>query len=254
MKIRVLGSGTSSGVPRIGNDWGACDPEDPRNRRRRAAILMEGDGQRMLVDCGPDLREQLLDAEVGTVDDVIITHDHADHCHGIDDLRACRWNGGARVPIHARADTLERLKARFGYAFEDRGLYKALFTEHPIEGPMDWGGGRLSFVDQPHGGITSLGIRFDRNGRSFAYAIDFETMTEDMRALYRGVDIWLCDCVRREPHPTHAHLEMVLDAARELGVGRLILTHLDNSMDHAQLSEELPDWAVPAYDGMEVIL
>ncbi|XAM22543.1 MBL fold metallo-hydrolase [Sphingomicrobium sp. XHP0239] len=215
---------------------------------------MEGDGQRMLVDCGPDLREQLLDAEVGTVDDVIITHDHADHCHGIDDLRACRWNGGARVPIHARADTLERLKARFGYAFEDRGLYKALFTEHPIEGPMDWGGGRLSFVDQPHGGITSLGIRFDRNGRSFAYAIDFETMTEDMRALYRGVDIWLCDCVRREPHPTHAHLEMVLDAARELGVGRLILTHLDNSMDHAQLSEELPDWAVPAYDGMEVIL
>ena len=254
MKVRVLGSGTSTGVPRIGNDWGRCDPADPRNRRRRAAILMENEGERLLVDCGPDLREQLLDADVGTLDRVIVTHDHADHCHGIDDLRAVRWNNGALLPIHARADVLDRLAARFGYVFEDRGLYKALFTAHPVDGDMRWGGGTLRFVDQPHGGITSLGMRFDHDGKSFAYAIDFEEVTDEMRALYCGVDVWLCDCVRREPHPTHAHLDMVLDAARTLGVGRLVLTHLDNSMDHAQLSGELPGWAQPAYDGMEIDL
>ena len=254
MKVRILGSGTSSGVPRIGNDWGACDPADPRNRRTRAAILMESDGQRLLVDCGPDLREQLLKAEVGTVDDVIVTHDHADHCHGIDDLRAVRWNLGALLPIHARADTLARLRERFGYVFEDRGLYKALFKSNVIEGEMAWGGGTLRFVDQPHGGITSLGIRFDTDGNSFGYAIDFERVTDEMRALYQGLDVWLCDCVRREPHPTHAHLSMVLEAAEDLGVRRLVLTHLDNSMDHAQLSMELPDWAEPAFDGMEIRL
>ena len=120
MKVRILGCGTSSGVPKIGNDWGACDPAEPKNRRTRSAIFLESAGERLLVDCGPDMRGQLLADGSGRVDRVIVTHDHADHCHGIDDLRAVAQNNGAAVPVHARAATLARLKKRFGYALTER--------------------------------------------------------------------------------------------------------------------------------------
>ena len=239
-------------MPRIGNDWGACDPADPRNRRTRVSILIESEGERLLVDCGPDLRQQLLEAEVGEVDAVIVTHDHADHCHGIDELRPIRWARGEPVPLWARPDTLERLKARFGYIFEDRKPYVAIADGVALDSDEKaWGGGLLRFVDQPHGGISSLGMTFAHDGRKFGYAIDFHHMTEPMKTLYAGCDLLLADCVRREPHPTHVHLAAVLDYARELDVGGLLLTHLDNSMDHSQLSRELPDWAAPAYDGLE---
>lgn len=253
MKVRVLGCGTSSGVPRIGNDWGACDPDEPRNARLRASILVECDGQSLLVDCGPDLRAQFNAAYRDRVDRVLITHDHADHCHGIDDLRQVSHALGAPVPVHARDDVLDRLAARFAYAFKGvRPLYPPVLEPEPIEAEMALGRARIRFVDQPHGGITSLGIRFDRDGKSFAYAIDFHDMTDEMRSLYRGVDHLLCDCLRRKPHPTHAHLDAVLAWAEELEVGRLWLTHLDNSMDYATLSAELPEWAAPAYDGLEI--
>ena len=260
MNVRILGSGTSSGVPRIGNDWGVCDPHEPRNRRTRSAILIESaslfedGGARLLVDCGPDMREQLLADGTGRVDRVIVTHDHADHCHGIDDLRAIAQNNGAPVPVHARAATLARLQRRFAYAFEGTPLYPAVLDPVAIDGAMMLGAAALSFVDQPHGGITSLGIRADEGGRSIGYAIDFHEMTADMAALYQGLDLWICDCLRRTPHPTHAYLDAVLGWARDLKVGRLLLTHLDKSMDYATLSAELPDWAAPAYDGQEVLL
>ena len=254
MKVRILGCGTSTGVPRIGNDWGDCDPSEPRNRRLRSSILVESGDERLLVDCGPDLREQLLAADIVEIDRVIVTHDHADHCHGIDDLRQIAQHIGRQVTLLARQQVLERLRNRFTYLFQDVGIYRAVAVAEPIGGAMDLGNATLRFVDQPHGGITSLGIRVDEGDRSFGYAIDFHEFKPDMASLYEGVDLWIADCLRRTPHPTHAHLDAVLGWARELRVGQLLLTHLDKSMDYATLQAELPDWAAPAFDGQEIIL
>jgi phosphoribosyl 1,2-cyclic phosphate phosphodiesterase len=251
MNVRILGCGTSYGVPRIGNDWGNCDPDEPRNRRTRSSILIESGGERLLVDCGPDLREQLLAAEVADIDRAIVTHTHADHCHGIDDLRQVAHHLGRPVPLHARSETLRQLGKRFAYAFEGTKLYPPVLEAVPIMGDMALGDATLSFVDQPHGGITSLGIRVQEGGHSFGYAIDFHELTPDMASLYEGIDVWICDCLRKTPHPTHAHLDAVLGWARELKVGQLLLTHLDKSMDYATLAGDLPDWAAPAYDGQE---
>jgi phosphoribosyl 1,2-cyclic phosphate phosphodiesterase len=255
MKVRVLGCGTSSGVPRIGNDWGSCDPSNPRNRRSRAAILADIAGERLLVDCGPDLREQLLAARVGTVDRVLITHDHADHCHGLDDLRQLAQNKGAAVPVWGRPEVLARLANRFGYAFHGTRDYPPVLESRPIEG--DWtlsDGAAVRFVDQPHGRIESLGLRLDEGGKGLSYAIDFHDLSEAMAALYEGSDVWIADCLRVRPHPSHAHLDRVLGWARDLRVGQLMLSHMDNSMDEAELARVLPDWAAPAWDGMKVEL
>jgi phosphoribosyl 1,2-cyclic phosphate phosphodiesterase len=254
MKLRILGCGTSTGVPRLGSGWGACNPAEPRNRRLRSSILVDSDGERLLVDCGPDLREQLLAAEVDRLDHVIVTHDHADHCHGIDDLRPLAQARGEPMPLLARGDVLERLQDRFRYIFIDTRFYSAVAKAVPIETDVTFGEAHLRFVDQPHGGITSLGIRIDEGHASAGYAIDFHEMTGEMLAMYQGVDVWIADCLRRAPHPTHAHLDAVLGWARDLKVGQLLLTHLDNSMDYKALSAELPDWAAPAFDGQELIL
>ena len=254
MKARILGCGTSSGVPRIGNDWGDCDPKEPKNRRTRSSILIQSGEAKLLVDCGPDLRGQLLAAELIDIDCVIVTHDHADHCHGIDDLRQIAHHLERPVPIAARPDTLRRLQRRFAYAFEGTPLYPPVLAPATIETSMPWGMAQLSFADQPHGGITSLGIRADERDRSMGYAIDFHELTPDMAKLYDGVDLWICDCLRRTPHPTHAHLDAVLGWAKDLKIGQLLLTHLDKSMDYATLLAELPDWAEPAFDGQEISL
>lgn len=250
MKLTVLGCGTSSGVPRIGNDWGECDPAEPKNRRMRCALLAELSGETILVDCGPDLRAQLLAAQVTRIDRLVVTHDHADHCHGIDDLRPLAQAAGAPIALHARPAVLDRLAERFSYAFQAVALYRPICEPVPID--RDWPG--LRFVDQPHGNITALGIRFDQNGKSCGYAIDFHDLTLEMAELYRGLDLWIADCLRRRPHPTHAHLDAVLGWARELGVGQLLLTHMDNSMDFRTLSTTLPSWAQPAFDGQEIVL
>ena len=254
MRVRILGCGTSSGVPRIGNDWGDCDPQEPRNRRTRSSIFIESDGERLLVDCGPDLREQLLAAATSAIDGVIVTHDHADHCHGIDDLRQIAHMTGRPVRLLARQTTLDRLRRRFAYVFEGSTMYPPILAPELIPSKLAFGRATLRFVDQPHGGISSLGIRADEGGRSAVYAIDFHQLTVDMAKLYERADLWISDCLRRTPHPTHAHLDAVLGWARDLGVGQLLLTHLDKSMDYATLSAQLPDWAAPAFDGQEIIL
>jgi phosphoribosyl 1,2-cyclic phosphate phosphodiesterase len=254
LKIRILGCGTSFGVPRIGNDWGECDPGEPRNRRTRSSIIIESDGKRLLVDCGPDLREQLLAADVTALDGVIVTHDHADHCHGIDELRAIEQLLRSPVPLYARPNVLESLKKRFGYIFSSRSFYRAVAEPVELADSLALGGATIRFVDQPHGGITSVGMRVDENLRSIVYSIDFNELTEDMRALYQGADVWVSDCLSRRPHPTHTHLDAVLGWAKELSVGKVFLSHLNNSMDYATLVAELPDWAAPAHDGLEIDL
>jgi len=254
VKVRVLCCGTSTGVPKIGNEWGQCDPAEPRNYRLRSSILVESVGQQVLVDCGPDLRQQLLAANVGRVDAVIVTHDHGDHCHGLDDLRPIAAALGHSVPLHADRNTLVSLEQRFAYAFAKSDFYRPIVEAHELGAQWAFGNALARFVEQPHGGPTSLGMRFDENGRSVAYAIDFCDMTDAMAQLYEGVDVWIADCLTRTPHPTHAHLDGVLGWARDLRVGQVYLTHMGNGLDYRTLLTELPDWAAPAHDGLEIAL
>lgn len=254
MKVRILGCGTSSGVPRVGNDWGTCDPDNPKNRRRRVSILVSHEDDPVLVDTSPDLREQLLDARVKNVAGVIWTHDHADHCHGIDDLRQLFHVRGRPVDGFARPETLATLRDRFGYAFEGKGGYPPVVTGHDLPDRLDLGGMSIRVVDQPHGAITTTGLRFDADAMSIVYATDFNILTDDMKSLYEGVDLLIIDALRRHPHPTHPHLEQVLGWIDELGVDRAVLTHMDQSMDYDALRAELPSHVEPGYDGMEVRL
>ncbi len=241
-------------MPRIGPDWGQCDPGEPRNRRLRCSLLVQSGGERLLVDCGPDLREQLIAAEVGNLDGVIVTHDHADHCHGIDELRTVAQRRKAAIPLYARPDVLAALEQRFAYAFNASTFYMPVVEARNVADLAILGDIALSFVDQPHGEISSLGLRFDEGQRSAVYAIDCSEMTEDMATLYQGADVLICDCLQRKPHPTHAHLDAVLGWARDLRVGQLYLSHMNNSMDYRSLLSELPDWAAPAHDGLEIAL
>ena len=251
MKVRILGCGTSTGVPKIGNDWGRCDPDEPRNARLRTSIMVQSAEARILVDCGPDLRQQLLAAKVAKLDGVIVTHTHGDHCHGIDELRPVSQAIGGPVPLHARRDVLDELQQRFAFVFQQSDFYRPIAEAHELGEELRFGDARARFVDQPHGGPTSLGLRFDEGERSVGYAIDFNELNEEMAALYQGVDIWIADCLTRNPHPTHMHLDGVLGAARDLRVGQLYLVHMGNGLDYRELVAELPDWAAPAYDGLE---
>jgi phosphoribosyl 1,2-cyclic phosphate phosphodiesterase len=252
VNVRILGCGTSTGVPKIGNDWGSCDPAEPRNYRLRTSILVESAGERMLVDCGPDLRQQLLAAGVNKLDGIIVTHAHGDHCHGIDELRPVAQAIERPVPLHARRQVLDELNERFGYAFAQSEFYRPIVEARELGDELVFGAARVRFVDQPHGGPTSLGLRFDENRYSIGYAIDFSDLTQKMAMLYEGVDVWIADCLTRRPHPTHAHLDAVLGWARELRIGQLYLVHMGNGLDYRTLVAELPDWAAPAYDGLEI--
>ncbi|SFP38958.1 MBL fold metallo-hydrolase [Sphingomonas rubra] len=249
MRAHILGSGTSSGVPRIGDDWGACDPAEPRNRRTRASLLVEHEGTRILVDTSPDMREQLLAAQVDRVDAVIWTHDHADHCHGIDDLRQIFHVTGTPVPGYARPTTLAALETRFAYVFQGRGGYPSTVSGRPLPDRLRIGGIDVFVVDQPHGSISTVGLRFEAAGTSIGYATDFNVMTSDMRALYRGLDVWIVDALRRQPHPSHPTVDEVLDWAADLAPGRTALIHMDQSMDYRSLRASLPTGVEPGYDG-----
>lgn len=254
MKITLLGCGTSSGVPRIGNDWGACDPADPRNRRSRASVLVESDTTRILVDTGPDMRAQLLAANVADVDAVIWTHDHADHCHGIDDLRQLFHARGTPVRGLARPATAQALKTRFGYVFSGNGDYPPTASVADLPDRITIGDIAVDVVDQPHGAITAAGLRFTHGRSSAGYATDFHDMTDAMFDLYRGLDLWIVDALRKRPHPSHAHLAATLGWIADLNPKRAVLTHMDQSMDYATLAAELPHGVEPGHDGLMVAL
>jgi phosphoribosyl 1,2-cyclic phosphate phosphodiesterase len=254
VKLRILGCGTSSGVPRVGNDWGACDPAEPRNRRRRVSILVEHEGTRILVDTGPDLREQLLDAQVSDVDAVIWTHDHADHCHGIDDLRQIYHARGAPVPGYGRSETLETLTKRFGYVFEGKGGYPPIAKAEILPDHLRIGSIDVAVVDQPHGDIVAAGLRFDAGASSIGYSTDCNDLTPAMHKMFKGVDVWIVDALRRQPHPSHPHLAQSLGWIALVQPGRAILTHMDHSMDYRQLRAELPAGVEPGFDGLEIEL
>ena len=257
MKLIVLGCGTSTGVPRIGGetgaDWGACDPAEPKNRRTRVSIVIESaSGSRLLVDTSPDLRAQLLACGIARLDAVFWTHDHADHCHGIDDLRPLRYGRAGPVPGYGADETVRRLRQRFGYVFAGQYGYPTIVALDRLENLRMCAGLAIASCQMPHGPAQSTGFRFDGDGASISYATDFSEITREMVDLFAGSSILVVDCLRREPHPTHAHLAMALELADAARVERVVLTHLDKSMDFAALSRETPDHVLVGYDGLEL--
>lgn len=255
MRVRLLGSGTSSGVPRLGKngpDWGSCDPKEPKNRRLRASIYVETANTRVLVDTSPDMREQLLCAGAPRIDAVIWTHEHADHCHGIDDLRQLFQAQGKPIRCHARPEAWRRLVNRFSYAWQGNGGYPALLTGEALTGPLTIGDIRIEFVDMPHGGISSAGLKFTSGGRSIGYATDFQQFTPQMVSLFRNLDVFVVDALRYKPHPTHPHLAMTLDGIDKCKPKQAVLMHMDSSMDYATLAAALPEGVRPGHDGLEV--
>ena len=255
MKLTILGSGTSTGVPRLGGehgaDWGKCDPANPKNRRTRVSIMLESQaGSRILVDTPTDLRAQLLANDIHRLDAVFWTHDHADYCHGIDDLRPLRYGRAGPIPGFAGSETVRRLRQRFGYVFAGQEGYPTIVTLDNLDTVRICEGFKVDHVQMPHGPAKSTGYRFECDGKSVCYTTDFSEITRDMIDLCFRCDTLVVDCLRREPHPTHAHLGMALEFAEATQAGFVVLTHLDKSMDFAKLSSEVPDYAAVAYDGM----
>jgi phosphoribosyl 1,2-cyclic phosphate phosphodiesterase len=252
MKVTILGCGSSSGVPVIGGNWGNCDPNNPKNRRRRPSILVESGALRMLVDTSPDLRAQLLDAGVERIDAVLYTHEHADHLHGIDELRVVRRLMGRNIEVFAVPELLERITRRFGYLFSDRGeledgLYRPVLDPRPIAGRFRIGDLEVVPFDQDHGICATTGFRFGR----FAYSTDVVELGEDAFAALAGVEVWVVDCLRDgEAHPTHAHLDRTLDWIRRVAPRHAVLTHMNHQADYEDLRSQLPAGVEPAYDGM----
>ena len=254
MKLILLGSGTSTGVPRIGEDWGECDPDNPRNRRTRASILVESEeGGRILVDTSTDLRQQLLTSGIDRIDAVFWTHDHADHCHGIDDLRPLRFGRAGPIPGFADERTARKLRQRFSYVFSGEYGYHTIVELSTLELVKIHAGFAIDHVVMPHGPAISVGYRFEADGRSIGYATDFSEITDEMLMLFADVDLLVADCLRREPHPTHASLGVALDLAERCGARQTVLTHLDKSMDYATVSGEVPDNVLVGYDGLELV-
>jgi len=255
VKLLVLGSGTSTGVPRIGNDWGLCDPNEPKNRRSRVSIVVESAaGARILVDTSTDLRSQLLANNIDAVDAIFWTHDHADHCHGIDDLRPMRFGRNAPIPGFGSSNTVRQLKQRFGYVFAGKYGYPTIVHLDTLERIRIVCGFAVASCEMPHGPATSTAFRFEADGESIGYATDFSDISDEMIALFKGVDILVTDCLRREPHPTHASLATALEFAERTGAATTVLTHLDKSMDYATVSAETPANVLVGYDGMEIEL
>jgi phosphoribosyl 1,2-cyclic phosphate phosphodiesterase len=250
VKVTILGCGTSGGVPRIGGVWGKCDPKNPKNRRRRVSILVEQGGTQVMVDTSPDFREQCLDAGIARLDGVLFTHDHADHTHGIDDLRGIFLTMRRRVDIWADHRSLGTLQHRFPYIFESADGYPAICTAHIIDGyaPLRIGAIEARPFPQEHGAIISFGFRFG----DLAYSTDLVGLPEQSWQVLQGVKIWIVDALQPEPHPTHAHLDMTLGWIARLKPERAILTHMNWNMDYETLRRELPLGVEPAYDGMVI--
>ena len=258
LRFTILGCGSSGGVPRLGGNWGACDPANPKNYRRRCSLLIERfEGQeatRVLIDTSPDLRAQLLDAQVGLLDAVVYTHSHADHMHGIDDLRMIVFNRKSRLPVWADGPTQDALLSRFGYAFvqPEGSPYPPILELNTIDGDIriDGAGGMIAlrpFVVR-HGVMDALGFRIANT----AYLPDVSEIPDDALDALTGLDCWILDALRRDPHPTHFHLARSLDWIERMKPQRAILTNLHNDLDYQVLDDETPDQVTPAHDGLTI--
>jgi phosphoribosyl 1,2-cyclic phosphate phosphodiesterase len=254
MRITVLGCGSSNGVPYIGNRWGKCDPTNPRNRRRRPSVLVEADGQTILIDTTPDLREQMLDADVRRLDAVLWTHPHADHLHGLDDLReVCRLMERS-LPGYALPEHMGEITSRFAYAFmplpAGHSFYRPQIEMHPIHGPFRIGSLEVRPFRQDHGWLTTVGFRIG----DFAYSTDVVRLDDKAFAELEGVKVWIVDCVQEEEHPVHSHLPQTLGWIERVKPERAFLTHMSAHLDYEATLRKLPPHVEPAYDGLVIEL
>lgn len=267
LEVTILGCGSSSGVPRLGGpdgagDWGACDPNNPRNRRSRCSVLVRkrmGAGETaVLVDTSPDLREQMLAAHCGKLDAILITHDHADQTHGMDDVRAVAYAARKRIDLYTDKTALADIRRKFGYIFETPpgSGYPPIVTPHVLPEPfaamtVAGEGGDIPVLAfrQGHGRIHSLGFRFG----SFAYSSDVNALDEDAFAALAGVEAWIVDALRHDPHPTHANVDTALKWIARVKPKRAILTNLHIDLDYETLKRALPEGVEPAYDGMRIV-
>jgi phosphoribosyl 1,2-cyclic phosphate phosphodiesterase len=262
LKFTILGCGSSAGVPRPALGWGACDPDNPKNRRRRTSLLIERHGSngvtRVLIDTTPDLREQLLDAGVDWLDGVFYSHEHADHTHGIDDLRSLFIKHRRRLDIYMDDDTAKVMRARFSYCFESPlgSEYPPIAAEHRVKAgqsvTIDGQGGPITVLPlhQEHGDIRSLGFRFG----DFGYSCDLSGMPPETAAALAGLKVWVVDALRHRPHPSHFSLADALAWIERLKPARAILTNLHADLDYEALRRELPTHVEPGFDGLTLSL
>lgn len=262
LRITMLGCGSSAGVPRVAQGWGACDPNNPKNRRRRCSILVERIGASgtttVLIDTSPDLREQLIAVDVKNIDGVLFTHDHADHSHGIDDLRPLVLHQGRRVDVYLDATTSAALHQKFGYCFATPpgSDYPPLVTEHRIAAgdpvTIEGEGGAIIALpfEQRHGSGSTLGFRIG----DFAYSCDVSEIPEPSAAALHGLDAWILDALRHRPHPSHFSVNEALEWIGRIEPRRAVLTNLHTDLDYEALRKSLPAGVEPGYDGLTLEL
>lgn len=258
MRVTILGCGGSDGVPMVGGaggrgDWGACDPANPKNRRSRASVHVASGDVSLLIDTSPDLRDQLLDTGIGRITHVLYTHDHADHTHGVNELRRLARLNGGRMPIYADVNTLGRMRRRFAYAFEQPpgSPYPSILEGCRIDGPFALGDLAVQPFAQEHGfGQTTLGFRIG----DFAYSTDTVGFSEDAFRLLEGLRVWLVDCFGDARHPTHANWSTVCAWIERLQPARTILTHMGAGLDYETTRRRCPPGVEPGYDGMVIEL
>lgn len=260
VEVTILGCGSSGGVPRIGNDWGDCDPANPRNRRRRCSLLVEriSDTGRtsVVIDTGPDLREQLLESETEHLDAVLYTHAHADHLHGIDDLRMLAIRHHKKVHVYMDSPTFERARSAFGYCFwtPEGSSYPPILERHSLKSGnktiICGSGGDLTFlpVEVQHGEITALGFVF----HGIAYIPDVSDISDLAVEAFFGVDVMILDCLRHAPHPSHFNLDDAIVWRKKLAPKHCIMTNMHCDLDYKTMKQSLPEKTEPAYDGLKI--
>lgn len=256
ISFRILGCGSSGGVPRLGGEWGECDPTNPRNRRSRCSLLITRTSTegvtRVLIDTSPDMRNQLLDANVGTLDAVVYTHSHADHVHGLDDIRMIVFNMRQRMQVWADGDTSNALLSRFGYAFVQPkdSPYPPICELNTIQGDVTIAGAGGPITLTPfavnHGTIEALGFRIG----DVAYLPDVAEIPDEVWPVLQNLDLWIVDALRRTPHPTHSHLDRTLGWIDRVNPKSAVLTNMHVDLDYETLDAETPPHITPAYDGL----
>jgi len=253
MKAIILGSGGAAGVPAISTGWGQCDPANSKNRRLRPSILVETGATRILVDTSPDLREQLLRQQVQSLDAIVYTHAHADHLHGIDDLREINRAMGRDIPVWGQADVIADIGKRFPYVFEplakeSKSIYKPLLTPCEITGPFEIGDIAVTPMKQDHGYGETLGFRFG----DLAYSTDLVSLPEQSFDVLAGIDVWIIGCLVNFNHPTHVSVDTALEWIDRIKPRRAVITHMSGKLDYEALKSLLPSNVEPAFDGMVI--